>query len=229
MLEDGLSYPVRGDWIGRMLIGSVLTFFSFFVLPVVFVMGYFVRVLETTVGGQEEPPAFEEWGDLFVKGIVATVIGLVYSVVPVIAYLVVVFGLLGVGTGIGGDGGGILAGLGLMTMFAAIPLLLLIYYVVPAALTNYAREGEIGAAFDFQAIKPVVLSVEYLMAVLFPLFVSFAVWIVITVLAVTVVGLLLVPFVYFYANVAIFRMFGSAFVQVSSTGTRDPTTSAASA
>jgi len=45
MLEDGLSYPVRGDWIGRTIIGAVLGFLSFLVLPAVFLMGYFVRVL----------------------------------------------------------------------------------------------------------------------------------------------------------------------------------------
>ncbi len=222
MLEDGLSYPARGDWIGRILIGGVLGFFSFLVVPVFFLLGYFVRVLETSIEGADEPPAFDEWGELFVTGLVAFVITFAYSIVPVVVYSVVVFGLIGAGGAIGGDGGGLLAGLGFLSMLAFLPLLLLIYYVVPAALANYARRGTLGAGFDVDAIKPVVLSVDYLIAVLLPLVVAFVVWIVVGILFATIVGALLVPFVQFYAQVAIFRMFGLAFAEVQgseSTGT----------
>ncbi|SER58703.1 DUF4013 domain-containing protein [Natrinema salaciae] len=219
MLEDGLSYPVRGDWIGRILIGGVLSFLSVLLFPIFILMGYWVRVLEKTIAGEDEPPEFNDWGDLFVKGAIGTVIGLAYAIVPTIVYSVVVFGLIGVGAGIGGDGGGLIAGLGFMTMFAIIPLMLLIYYIVPAGLTNYAREGSIGAAFDINAIKPILLSTEYLAAVLFPMAVAVVLMIVNTILVFTVVGTVLVPFVGFYANVAIFRMFGSAFAKVGLTST----------
>lgn len=217
MLEDGLSYPVRGDWVGRILIGGVLSFLSVLLLPVFILMGYWVRVLEETIAGEEEPPEFNDWGDLFTKGVIGTVIALAYAIVPTIAYSVVVFGLIGVGAGIGGDGGGLIAGLGFVTMFAIIPLMLLIYYIVPAGLTNYAREGTIGAAFDISAMKPILLSAEYLAAVLFPMAVAVALMIVNSVLIFTVIGAVLVPFVGFYSNVAIFRMFGNAFAKVERT------------
>jgi len=42
-----------------------------------------------------------------------------------------------------------------------------------------------------------------------PIVVAVITWIATAVLAVTVVGLLLVPFVQFYGQVAVFRMFGS--------------------
>lgn len=228
MLEDGLSYPVRGDWVGRILIGGVLGFLSVLLFPVFLLMGYWVRVLEKTVAGDDEPPEFDEWGDLFVKGMIGTVIGLAYAIVPTIVYSIAVLGLIGTGIGIGGDGGSFLAGIGFVTIFASIPLVLLIYYIVPAALTNYAREGTIGAAFDVSAIKPVLLSVDYLMATLFPMGVAVALMIVNSILAVTVIGMVLVPFIGFYANVAIFRMFGNAFAKVSATATSQSATASAS-
>ena len=211
MLEDGLSYPVRGDWLGRTLIGGVLGLLSVFVIPTVVVLGYLVRVLETTVEGAEEPPAFEDWGTLLVRGVVASVIVIAYTLVPVFAYLVVLTVFFGAGGVIGGDVGALVGVAGALAALGLIPVVLVVYYAVPAALTAYATQGSIGAAFDVSVLKPVLLRSEYLIAVLAPLVVAVLLWIVTAVLAVTIVGLLLVPFVQFYGQVAVFRMFGTAF------------------
>jgi hypothetical protein len=48
-----------------------------------------------------------------------------------------------------------------------------------------------------------------------PIVVAMITWIITAVLSVTVIGLLLVPFVQFYGQVAVFRMFGSAFASVN--------------
>lgn len=221
MFEDGMSYPVRGDWIGRIAIGGLLAIVSFLILPAFLIVGYLIRVLETTVGGVDEPPAFEEWGDLFVKGLVGTVIGIIYSVIPFVVFGaigVVLFGIIGVAGSAGGDGGGLVAGLGvtalLLLLLLFIPVLFAVYYMVPAALTNYAIEDSVGAAFDFETIKPILLSSDYLIATLMPLVVAVVLWIATTILSITVVGLLLVPFLQFYGQVAVFRMFGTAFKNV---------------
>ena len=211
MLEDGLSYPVRGDWVGRTLIGGVLGFLSVFVIPTVVVLGYLVRVLETTVEGVDEPPAFDDWGNLLVRGVVASVIVVAYTLVPVLAYLVVVSVFVGAGGIIGGDVGALVGVAGALAALGLIPVVLVVYYAVPAALTAYATRGSIGAAFDVSVLKPVLVRSEYLVAVLAPLVVAVLLWIITAVLAVTIVGLLLVPFVQFYGQVAVFRMFGTAF------------------
>lgn len=211
MLEDGLSYPARGEWIGRVIIGAVLGFFSWLLFPALFLGGYLMRVLEKTAKGEEEPPEFTQWGDLLIKGLVAVIISFVYAVVPVIAYFFIVSVLIGAGGVIGGDGGGLLAGFGIMSLFMLIPVIFLIYYLVPAALTNYAQSGEFMDAFNFSEIKPVVLSVDYLLAVLSPLFIAVVTWTITFVLAMTIIGALLIPFVQFYFQVSIFRMFGTAY------------------
>ena len=221
MLEDGLSYPVRGDWLGRTLIGGVLGLLSVFVIPTVVVLGYLVRVLETTVEGADEPPAFEDWTALLVRGVVASVIVIAYTLVPVLAYLVVLAVFFGAGGIIGGDVGALVGVAGVLAALGLIPVVLVVYYAVPAALTAYATQGSIGAAFDVSVLRPVVLRSEYLIAVLAPLVVAVLLWIVTAVLAVTIVGLLLVPFVQFYGQVAVFRMFGAAFATArGSPGTR---------
>ena len=211
MLEDGLSYPVRGDWVGRIIIGGVLGLLSVLVIPTFAVFGYLVRVLERTVAGAEEPPEFDDWGDLLAKGVVATLIALAYSVVPLVLYGVVVTVIAGVGSGVGGDIGALIGVTGALLALAFLPVLLFVYYAVPAALTAYAARGKASAAFDLDLLKPTLFSVEYLLAVLSPILVALGVFVVSIVLLVTVVGAVLVPFVQFYGQVAVFRMFGAAF------------------
>jgi hypothetical protein len=215
VLEDGLSYPARGDWVGRIIIGGVLGLLSVFVIPAFAIFGYLVRVLERTVAGDEVPPTFDDWGDLLAKGVVATLIALVYSIVPVVAYGVVISVVAGIGSGIGGDLGALIGVTGALLALAFIPVLLFIYYAVPAALTAYAARGDVKAAFDVEILKPTLFSVEYLLAVLMPLLISTGVFVVSVVLILTVVGAVFVPFVQFYGQVAVFRMFGTAFADQS--------------
>lgn len=215
MLEDGLSYPIRGDWIGRIIIGGVLGFLSVLLLPAFVIVGYLVRVLEQTIDGEDVPPEFDDWGDLLMKGVIGSVITIAYTVIPVVLYAIVVAVVGGTSGAIGGDAGAFIGVVGVLLTLAFIPVLFLTYYAVPAALSAYAARDEIGAAFDPDLLKPVLFSTEYLVAVLMPIVVAVITWIATAVLAVTVVGLLLVPFVQFYGQVAVFRMFGSAFASVN--------------
>jgi hypothetical protein len=210
---------MQGDsWIGRTLIGGVLLFFSFFIIPVFLFYGYLLRVLGSTVRGEAEPPAWDDWGGLLVDGIKASIVALAYSIVPSIIFVGIGSVLIGLGGAAGDSGGGIIAGFGLLTFLLFIPVMLIVYYLVPAALANMAVEGSLGAAFDFEMISNVVLSVDYLVAVLMPIVVGVIINIISFVLGITIIGYLLVPFVAFYGQVAIFRMFGLAFAKQSSKG-----------
>lgn len=211
MLEDGLGYPVRGDWIGRIIIGGVLGFLSFLLFPLIFLNGYLYRVLAGTIGGEEIPPEFTDWGDLFVKGVGVTVIGFAYAIVPLALYGIIVVGFLGAGAAVGNGSGGFLAGMGILAALLLIPVLLFVYYIIPAAIGNYARTGDISAGFDINAISSVVFTSDYLAAILLPIVIGVLLWIVAFVLAVTIIGVVFLPFVQFYGQVAIFRMFGTAF------------------
>ncbi|OYR63537.1 hypothetical protein DJ71_23175, partial [Halorubrum sp. E3] len=156
MLEDGLSYPVRGDWIGRIAIGGILGLFSVLLLPAFIIVGYLVRVLEETIGGEDVPPEFTDWGDLLMKGVIGTIITIAYTVIPVVVYGVVVAVVGGTSGAIGGDAGALIGVVGVLLALAFIPVLFLIYYAVPAALSAYAARGAMSAAFDPDLLQPAV-------------------------------------------------------------------------
>jgi len=223
MLEEGLSYPTQGDkWIGRFIIGAALTFFSFLILPAVFIFGYFIHILEATIAGKEEPPEWENWGNIFVDGLKGIAVTIVYSIVPFAVFGTIAVVLFGAGGAAGESGGGLIAGLGLLTLLMMFPAMFIVYYFIPAALGNMAREGTFGAAFNVEVLRDVAFNSDYLVAVLLPIIVSLVINAVTTFLAFTVIGLVFVPFVAFYGQLAIFHMFGIAFRErVNRTTTRD--------
>ncbi|MFB6172295.1 MAG: DUF4013 domain-containing protein [Haloarculaceae archaeon] len=213
MFEEGLSYPFKGDnALGRNLIGGLLVAFSWLIIPGLAYYGYLVRVLRDTVSGGQEPPEFDGWGDMIVDGLKMVVIAFVYGIVPfAVAFGIMLFGGL-LGGAAGGDtGGGIVAGFGVVSLLIFFLASLVLLYVLPAALSNFAVKQEFGAAFDFDTIGTVLTSSEYLVAWLLPIVVYLIVYVINLFLAITVVGLILVPWVSFYASVVIFQMFGQAY------------------
>ncbi len=215
MLEEGLSYPFNGDSaLGRIIIGGLLGFGSFLIVPAIALMGYLVWVLGGAARGEEEPPAFENWGDMIVDGLKATAVAIVYGIVPFVLVFLSIFVIAG-GTASGSETGmGILGGIGLLGMLVSVVAMFLLYYLIPAALTNMALEDSFGAAFDFGTIKQVILTGDYLVAWLIPFVLAALMNVVVFLLAVTVVGLIVVPFIQFYVQVAAFYMFGVAFGKV---------------
>ncbi|ELZ87619.1 hypothetical protein C453_04674 [Haloferax elongans ATCC BAA-1513] len=218
MLEDGLSYPLSGDnTLGRIVIGSLLVAGSILVIPMFLLFGYLVRVLEYTARNEPEPPEFDDWGKMFVDGLKGVVVTLVYGILP--------FALIGVsltlsagGASSGNDAAaGILGGVGVIGLLASFVGLFVLYYLVPAALTNMAVEDSIGAAFDFSLLKDVLLSFDYLIAWLIPFGIAFVAQLLTSALVTFTfgIGIILVPTVQFYVNVSVFYMFGSAFGKVT--------------
>jgi hypothetical protein len=218
MLEDGLSYPLAGDSaVGRIVVGSLLVLGSFLIVPLVLLFGYLVRVLASSARGDPEPPAFDDWGAMFVDGLKGLAVTLVYGLVPFLLIGVSVAIAIG-GAGSGSDAAaGVLGGIGLVGILLSSVALFLLYYLVPAALTKMAVEDSVGAAFAVGDLTDVLLSVDYLVAWLVPFVIAFVVQAVTTVLVLVTFGLgaILIPPIQFYTNVAVFYMFGRAFGKVT--------------
>lgn len=214
MLEEGLSYPFKGEnAVGRNLIGGLLLLFFWLVLPLLAFFGYVVRVLETTADGETEPPEFDDWGRLVVDGVKGVVIFVAYGIIPY-AILLLVLPLAGVVGLAGSDSGWLLAGgIGITGILGTLLVMVVVQYVLPAALTYFARRGSIGAAFDIGTLSTVVLSWDYFVAWLLPIVVFIGLAVVGMVLAITVIGLILLPWLYFYGIVVTYRMFGMAFAR----------------
>lgn len=219
MLEDSLSYPTNGEsGLARILIGGVLGIFSFLLFPLFVVYGYLIHAMTAASRKEPEPPAFEGWSELLVEGIKASLVGIAYALVPIVLMLTTM-GVLSAGSNAGGDAGGILAGIGVLGMLLVVVLLFTLQYALPAALTNMGREGRLGAAFDFETLKPVLTSGEYLKAAVLMFGVALVGGIAFSVFAMLTfgIGYLVAPFFYFWLYLAGSYLFGTAFGNVVET------------
>ena len=212
-IESAIRYPAESDDVVKtVLIGGVLAVFSFLVVPLFVLAGYLVRVFDRTVAGDEVPPAFDEFSEMTVTGIKATVIGIVYGFVPLaVGIAAVLVGVAGVGIGVAGDGA--VAGLGVLVAVVGgilwFALALLVGYLLPAALANFAQTRSIGSGFDVGTLKPIWTSRSYAVAWVTMFAVLLIGGFVTAVLnAVPILGTVAGAFVGFYFSVAAYSVIG---------------------
>lgn len=211
MIEDAFTYPTNHDnWIKTVIIGGVLTFFGFLLLPIFIVQGYVIRVMRTTIAGESSPPEFGDWGTLLVEGLKAWVIGVVYMLVPLIVAFVTVGGSMGAMM-TGGRMGSAVGAAGMLGGLAVTTVLMVVFgYFAVAAIVLFAREGEFGAAFDFEQLRAVALNTDYAISWL----VSVAVFIVAGIVTgIPVIGFVVGPFVSFYALVVAGRLWSGGYLE----------------
>lgn len=213
MFEAALNYPRNSDSaIKTIAIGGVLLFLSFLVVPTFFVFGYVVRVLRNVMDGIEEPPAFDEWGELGMDGLKAVAIGFAYSLVPTALVLVTVVAG-GISLGFSGPGSGgrtAFVLIALMAVLASVVVSLLLAYVLPAAIVAWVRTDSLAAAFSPDELRGLVFSKTYATGWAVAFGIILLAGVVTGLLSSVLVGGLLAPFVTFYANVAGVHAIGSA-------------------
>jgi hypothetical protein len=80
-ITDSLRYPIKG-WVKLILLGMIL------LIPVVnFIgLGYYLRIIKSTLRGSDKLPGFERVGELFIDGIKVLVVSIIYAIVPSIFY-----------------------------------------------------------------------------------------------------------------------------------------------
>lgn len=246
MFEDALRYPWQGDdALETIVVGGILSLLGVFVLPILVLYGYFVRVMadvavesepaepSTRPGSGAEPredagavdegdggdiategeaaepavpPGFDDWETLLVDGVKALVIGVAYSIVPTVIFVLSVLAFLvpatvSAGTDTAAPGIlGVVVGLALMVLsgFAMLALA----YLLPAGIAAFAKTGDFGAAFSVANLKAIGKDGDYATAWLVALGVNLVVNVVGWFAIATVVGVVLLPFVGFYGNVA---------------------------
>lgn len=223
-VQEAIRYPAQSDDAVRTVaIGGLLVLFGFLVVPLLAVGGYAVRVLDRTASGDDAPPTFDEWGELIVTGLKAFVIGFAYMLLPtIVGGGVFLVGVLGVGV----SGDGAIAGLGLLgAMLGGLlwfALSLLVAYLVPAALANFAETRRLGAGFDLETLRPVWFSRTYALGWVTTFLVLLIGGLVSAVLnVVPVLGAIAGAFVGFYFAVAAYSVIGHTWADVSMMPRRD--------
>lgn len=216
MLSEALSFSGRDDdWFLTILIGGVLSFLGFLVIPAILVNGYLLRVVRAAVEGDQTPPRFSDWGDLFVDGLLVWVVGFVYVGVPMMVlgvWIAAFFAVATVTTGAPPDPApavGPAALVGLLGLLAAGGFLLVAVYLLPAALANFARTDDVVAAFHLRTVARAAFTVDYLLAVVLVVVVSVVLGFVGGLLTVVLVGV----FVLFYLQVVVAHIVGQGFAR----------------
>ncbi|ADJ15200.1 DUF4013 domain-containing protein [Halalkalicoccus jeotgali] len=216
MIAEAIGYLQEDDDAATtVLLGGVLTLFGFLLVPLFAVAGYLIRVLDRTARGDDEPPAFDEWGALIVDGLKASIIAFVYALVPtaVLLAFLVSGGLLGAS---GSDVLGAIAGIGvLLGLLVWFALTLLVAYAVPAALANFAETRRLGAGFESATMRRVLVDKTYATGWLSAFVIVVAGGVVTSVLSmVPVLGLVAGAFVGFYTAVAAYYVVGHTWGEI---------------
>lgn len=210
-LNKTATYPMENDdWVTTTIIGGLLVFFGFLLIPALFVYGYIVRTIRGSLHGESKPPVFSDWGDLLVTGGKAWIISVVYMIVPLIVFAVMIGGSFAA-IATGSDSGALLGTTGILIGSVAFGVLSIVFgYFAVVAIVNFAREGSIGAGFDFGTIKTVALDRDFAVAWL----VSVGAFFVASLVnAVPLVGWIIAPFAAFYAATIAADLWANGFSQ----------------
>lgn len=208
MFEKAIRYPWKGeDNVKKVAIGGILTLLGVFVLPMFFVLGYGLEVIRRVSRGDvAEPPAWEDWGTLFVDGLKVFVISVVYSLIPGALVAFAVFSWFVPVAVSGGEPSGALAAVGVLVGFLVVAVAMLVAlafaYVVPAAVAAFARTDRLVSAFSPSQLRSVGGHRGFAVAWV----VAFAVTVVASAvsgaLSVTGIGAILGAFVVYYGTIA---------------------------
>ena len=198
MFRDAVKYPTKADDEVRTYgIAVLLSYGSLLVVPAFFLLGYFVKVIRESTEGSEQIPKFEDFKTLFIDGVKFTGIMFAYFIVPVFVISLIES-----------------SGLQSTANLAAAPLLLLAFYLIPAAVVNFAKEDSLISAFNLREVSAKSFRFKYLkgyllLALVFLLITSAQVLITL-VLIITIIGIpaLIVawPVMRFYENLVYFRI-----------------------
>jgi len=129
-------------------------------------IGYFLECAKTTLKKNNKLPEFKDWVNLFVKGLIAAVIGLIYAI-PVMIVLA-----LTVGTTVLAGGLSAIQGTALINALATLGIGMILTLIIAAAVSlvssvamiRYAEKGNFGSAFEFSAIYKKAFTGKYFSA-----------------------------------------------------------------
>jgi len=193
--------------INKFIIGVVLS-----IIPIVnatIVQGYAIECSGLGKNKSGKLPEWKELGDLFVKGLLAVIIGLVYMLPASVFFMV---GMRGLITGFMKEGWSAI----FSYLPAAVPMFIIgailwsiAAYLTPMAVLNYIKNRSLSKAFAFNEVFHKCFNTKYLVA--------FIVVCVVLVIATTV--LFLIPFIglaiaNFVVTVFAYTVFGEVYKEV---------------
>jgi len=146
------------EWVKKLAIGGGIAFLGsvlsgVFIGVVLFLplIGYILETIKRVRDGQPGLPEWNDFGGLFMKGLMVFLIGLVYAIpllIFVCLFLIVIFG----GQQTNSDLTGILSFLMICLSCLLLFFILLINLIIPAAIIRYAQYDTFSSAFQIGEI-----------------------------------------------------------------------------
>jgi hypothetical protein len=116
----------------------------------IFATGWLLEVAKTSMKNKQKLPEWNNWGDLFVQGLLMIIISFLWFIPALL--ILVIFGGTAIATYIATQSLPqtiAAAGIGFVLFIA---MALLITYISPAAILSYAEKNKFSAAFQFKKI-----------------------------------------------------------------------------
>lgn len=174
----------------KFLVGVMLLLVPFVnIITSFFAYGYIFYATKAVFGRKKQMPEWNNWEELFVKGILVSLIAIIY-ILPA-AVLITSFGLAAVWAVVTEDLYGITAiGVG---MIVSVAVTLLTVFVLPGAIVNYVKENKYTKAFDISTILKKSFTAKYIKAWLFSMIYGLAVGIPLTYIGYSTFSTIIVP------------------------------------
>jgi len=204
---ESVKFPSTDvGWVKKILIGGILL-----IIPIInfIIGGYYIKTLRGSIEGKPGLPEWDDWGDLFIKGLMVAIIGFIYMLIPLIVLFVSIGGAVTAAISSGDFSAASISAIVGGSMFSVI-LMLIVCLVLPMALSIYAKEDSIGAAFRIGEILSRIKSVpgDYIISII----VLYALLFIVNLVAIIpIIGWVIVIFANFYITLVASKMFGEVY------------------
>lgn len=162
MIGDSFTYVKEGviDKVNKWLLLIIAT-----IILTIPLMGYIMNVYR----GTKPAPEVEDWGKLFVDGILLFIVGIIYSI-PIIILEFLTIGATFATTmvSMGNNPTAMMTGLAGAGILAVILIIvtIIIALISPIGIIRFARTGQFGEAFNFGEILATIKKIGWLSYIL---------------------------------------------------------------
>lgn len=199
-LAQTLLVPFNKIGFLKLLIGSLLA-----AIPLVnfFTEGYRYQAFKGGADGRMEMPEWKDWNDLFVKGLLYSLVWLIYFLPP----LFVVFIIIAAAMAPAGPGAGVLP---VFLIFVLLFMFLASAFFLPMGWARFAATGRFGSIFELGTIVALIKNVAARYTIV--LLLLAAMWIVLgLILLIPMLGILITVLGAFYIKVVFALLFGELY------------------
>lgn len=222
--SDSFKYSLSDP--KKIFILGIITILSSLIIPGFLLLGYFLRIIKSSIAGSSEPPQFDDWVGMFTDGLKVFVVLLIYSLIPTVLILLGIWAALLPMLSVPGSGSllnpsvsvGLVGGVALI----GIGLEILVSFIIAIALGNMAYYNELGAAFRLGEITGKIREiggVDYFIWYVVMLIIAWAAYTISfflvfpLIIGIIIVPLLILPYfmVFFARSTALILIYGGSY------------------